>query len=67
MVESIYWALGADDFYLTVTLPDSHAAAALSIGIAASGSVRATTAELVTAADLDDVVSRRVSYRAPGA
>jgi len=65
--ETIYWALGTDDFYLTVSLPDSHAAAALSIAVAATGSVRATTSELMTAADLDDVISRRVSYRAPGA
>lgn len=66
-LDTIYWALGADDFYLTVTLPDSHAAAALSIAVAATGTVRGTTSELMTAADLDDVISRRVSYRAPGA
>lgn len=66
-MDSIYWALGKDDFFLVASLPDSHAAAAVSVAVAASGGVRATTSELLSAADMDDVISRRVSYRAPGA
>ncbi len=65
-LDSIYWALGKDDFYLTATMPDSHAAAAVSLAVGASGAVRVTTAELFTAADVDDIISRRTTYRAPG-
>jgi uncharacterized protein with GYD domain len=66
-VESMYWAFGADDFYIVVDLPDSHAAAALSLTVSASGAVRTTTSELLTAADVDDIAARTVRYRAPGA
>jgi len=66
-VESAYWAVGADDFYITCDLPDSKAAAALSLAVGASGAVRITTAELFSAADVDEIVGRRAAYRAPGA
>ena len=66
-VESIYWAFGAEDFYIVVDLPDAHAAAALSLSVSASGAVHVTTSELMTAADVDDVTRRTVKYRAPGA
>jgi uncharacterized protein with GYD domain len=66
-VELFYWATGKDDYYLVASMPDAHAALAVSIGISATGSVTATTAELFDAAAMDDIVSRRMSYRAPGA
>lgn len=66
-LESIYWALGKDDFYIVCEMPDSHAAAALAIAVSASGAVTTNTSELFDAADLDDIVARRVNYRAPGA
>ncbi|TAL10484.1 MAG: GYD domain-containing protein [Chloroflexota bacterium] len=66
-IESAYWALGTEDFYITVELPDNKAAAALSLTVAASGAVRISTAELFSAADVDEIASRRVTYRAPGA
>jgi uncharacterized protein with GYD domain len=66
-VECMYWALGPDDFFCICDMPDAAAAAALSLTVGASGSVSITTAQLLTAADVDDVVSRRVEYRPPGA
>ena len=36
-------------------------------GGTASGAVHATTSELMTAADVDEVAKRRATYRAPGA
>ena len=66
-LESIYWALGSEDYYIVVDLPDAHAAAALSLSVSASGAVHATTSELMTAADVDDVARRTPSYRPPGA
>jgi len=65
-VESIYWAFGAEDYYIVVDLPDAHAAAALSLSVSASGAVHATTSELMTAADVDNVARRTVTYRPPG-
>ena len=66
-VESAYWALGADDFYCIADLPDTAAAAALSLTVGASGAASITTAQLFTAAEVDDIVGRRVEYRPPGA
>lgn len=66
-LESIYWAFGKEDYYIVADLPDAHAAAALSLSVSASGAVHATTSELMTAADVDDVAKRRADYRPPGA
>lgn len=66
-VESMYWAMGADDFVCIADLPDSGAAAAASLTVGASGAVKITTSELLTAADVDEIVRRQVAYRAPGA
>jgi hypothetical protein len=40
---------------------------AASITVGASGAARVTTAELLTAEDLDEAVRRSPQYRAPGA
>ena len=66
-IESMYWAFGADDFYAIGELPDANAAAALSLTVGASGAVNVTTSPLLSAADVDEVVRRRVEYRPPGA
>ena len=66
-VESMYWALGADDFFCICDMPDTAAVAALSLTVGASGAANIATAQLLTAAEVDDVVGRRVEYRAPGA
>lgn len=65
-VDSMYWAFGADDFFCICDLPDANAAAALSLTVGASGAVSVTTAPLLSAAEVDDVVRRRVDYRPPG-
>lgn len=65
-VESAYWALGPEDFYIVAELPDSKAAAALSLTVAGTGAARLSTAELFSAADVDEIVSRRVTYSPPG-
>jgi uncharacterized protein with GYD domain len=66
-LESLDWALGADDFYLICELPDSKAAAAVSLTVGATGAVSLVTAELFSTADVDEIVARRATYRAPGA
>lgn len=66
-VETMYWAFGEDDFICIADMPDAGAAAALSLTVGASGAVNITTSELLSAAEVDDVVRRRVEYRPPGA
>ena len=66
-IVSAWWALGAEDFYIVADLPDSKAAAALSLTTGASGAVNISTAEVFSAADVDEIVARRATYRAPGA
>ena len=66
-VEAQYWAFGEDDYFLIADLPDGAAAAAASMTVGASGAARVTTAELLTAEDLDEAVRRSPQYRAPGA
>ena len=66
-VETMYWALGSDDFYVIADLPDAAAAAALSLTVGASGAATITTAPLFSADEVDEIVRRRVEYRPPGA
>ena len=65
-VESMYWAFGADDVYLTADLPDAGAAAAVSLQVGAAGGASVTTSELLTAQQVDEIVRRKVDYRPPG-
>ena len=65
-VEVMYWAMGSDDFVLIADAPDSAAVAAASLTVGASGAASVTTSELLSAADVDAIVKRRVKYRAPG-
>lgn len=66
-VESMYWAMGADDFILIADLPDTESAAAASLNVGASGAATCTTSELLTAAQVDEIAKRRIDYRPPGA
>ena len=66
-VESFYWAMGDDDIIIIADLPDTAAAAAVSLNVGASGAARCTTSELLTVAQVDDIANRRVDYRPPGA
>lgn len=65
-IESMDWAFGAEDFYIVANVPDAETAAALSLTVGATGAVTVTTSELLSAAQVDDVVRRRVDYRPPG-
>lgn len=65
-VESIYWAFGADDAFIIAELPDAGAAAAVSLNVGASGAATVTTSELLSAEQVDQIVSRKVEYRPPG-
>jgi uncharacterized protein with GYD domain len=66
-IESAYWAFGDDDYVTIGELPDNAAAMAVAAAVGASGAARVTTTVLLTAAEVDEALARRGTYRAPGA
>jgi uncharacterized protein with GYD domain len=65
-VEAFYYALGEDDIYVIVDLPDQTAATAISLAVAAAGSAELSTVVLITPEELDEATKRTVAYRPPG-
>jgi uncharacterized protein with GYD domain len=66
-MESFYFTLGDRDAIVIADLPDAIAAAALSVAIAATGSVRLATTPLLTPEEMDHACSKQTAYKAPGA
>ena len=66
-LHAMYWALGEDDAYVICDCPDNVSVAALALATSASGLVRTRTVPLLTAAELDEALAKKVAYRAPGA
>jgi uncharacterized protein with GYD domain len=65
-LEAFYFALGSDDFYVVLDVPDQASVAAVALTVAASGSVRGETVVLLDAEEMDAAVARTPRYRAPG-
>jgi uncharacterized protein with GYD domain len=65
-LESMYFAFGSDDWYLTVDLPGNAATAAAAMTVAASGRVNPRTVVLLTPEEVDAAVKQSADYRAPG-
>jgi uncharacterized protein with GYD domain len=65
-VESLYFALGADDVVVIVEAPDNIAAAALSLAVGSSGLVSVRTTPLLTVDEVDQALALPSKYRAPG-
>jgi uncharacterized protein with GYD domain len=66
-IESFYFCFGPRDAIVIAEMPDAVSAAALSVSIAASGSVRLETTPLLTAEDMDRACQKKTAYKAPGA
>lgn len=66
-LESFHFALGTDDWYVIVDLPDHAAAAAVSLVGTASGTLRSRAIALITPEEMDAVAQRTVDFRPPGA
>ena len=66
-LESFYFAFGDADVYVTADLPDNESAAAVAIGVNASGGATVRTIVLLTPEEVDAAAKRSVDYRAPGA
>lgn len=66
-IESFYWALGNDDFFLIVDVPDVVTMAAISMQVGSSGAVaRLASTQLLTAAEVDAATKKKVKYTPPG-
>ena len=65
-VDAIYYALGEDDVFVIVDLPDTATAAAIGVAVSATGMVRTRTTALLTVQQLDRALEKSVSYRPPG-
>jgi uncharacterized protein with GYD domain len=68
-MESYYFMFGAWDGFVIAEIPDSKAAAAMSLAVSSSGAfAQVETHELVEAGDLQDILGRSASlaYTPPG-
>ena len=65
-LESMYYALGADDVVLIADLPDNSAAAAVAVLTGSTGLVRVRTTALLTIEEADKALAMEGKYRAPG-
>lgn len=66
-VETMYWAFGDDDVYVTAELPGNTSAAAMGMVVSAAGGVRTSTVVLLSPEEVDEAVRQQVDYLAPGA
>jgi uncharacterized protein with GYD domain len=66
-IEAFYFSFGAHDAAIIVDLPDNIAAAALSLAVSSTGSVRLATTPLLTAEEMDHASQKKTAYKAPGA
>jgi uncharacterized protein with GYD domain len=65
-VEAFYYVFGDDDVMVIVDMPDNVSAAAMSLGVSASGAVTAGVRVLITPEEIDAAVKKSIEYRAPG-
>jgi uncharacterized protein with GYD domain len=65
-LEAFYFAFGEDDVVAIVESPDSVTAAAFSMGVAATGTVRTKTTVLLTPEEIDQAAKKTLSFRAAG-
>jgi uncharacterized protein with GYD domain len=65
-VECFYNALGEDDAYIIVDLPNNVTAAAIGVTVSATGLVHTRTTALLTVEEVDQALAKSINYRAPG-
>lgn len=65
-LESIYYAFGETDVFVTIDVPDNVTAVALAMGIGSTGLVSLKTHVLLTVEEIDRASKKTISYRAPG-
>jgi uncharacterized protein with GYD domain len=65
-IESMYYAFGDTDVYVIVEAPDNITAAALAMGVAATGTVAVKTTVLLSVEEVDQATKKTLSYRPAG-
>ncbi len=65
-MESMYYALGEDDAFVIVEMPDNAALVAAMLAIGASGLVTGKTTALFSAEEMDEATKKTADYRGPG-
>jgi uncharacterized protein with GYD domain len=66
-VESFYFAFGERDVVVITEMPDAASAAALSLAASATGLVRCKVTALLSVEETDRALSKKLTYKAPGA
>ncbi|MBI3678419.1 MAG: GYD domain-containing protein [Proteobacteria bacterium] len=65
-LDAIYWVLGERDALVIVDFPDAVSAAGFAIAVSSTHFAETRTTCLLTAAEIDEAVKKKVAYRAPG-
>jgi uncharacterized protein with GYD domain len=65
-LESMYFAFGGVDAYVTADLPDNVAAAALALAVNQAGGASTNTIVLMTPAEVDAAAKKSIAYKPPG-
>jgi uncharacterized protein with GYD domain len=65
-LESFYYAFGDDDVLGVAEFPDNATAAAFSLAVNASGTIKARTKVLMSPEEIDEAVQKAVDFRPPG-
>jgi uncharacterized protein with GYD domain len=63
---SFHFALGTDEWYSIVDLPDNAAAAAIALIGTASGTLQSRAIALITPEEMDAIMARTPDFRPPG-
>jgi uncharacterized protein with GYD domain len=66
-LEWMSFAMGGDDLYLVVDMPDEVAMVATAMAVRATGAVQSTAVPLLSVADIDAAARKLVDFRPPGA
>ena len=66
-LDAIYFAFGDKDAYVLCDIPDNVSAAALSMAVSGTGLARTTTIPLLTVDEVDQALSKAITYKGPGA
>jgi len=65
-LESFYFAFGRTDVYAVADFPDTVSAAAAALSVSAGGGATVRTVALLSAAEIDDAIAKKTTYRPPG-
>jgi uncharacterized protein with GYD domain len=65
-IEAMYYAFGDTDVYVIVEAPDNITAAALAIGVAATGTIAIKTSVLLSVEEMDQATKKTLSFRGAG-